>query len=603
MSQDDKNLIDQGWRRKYSDTLYELERQQRKWSHSETLLRRFISKLSLSIESDSAQLTQQFEKLRETIQSGADTQALRELVEDISTRLTEIEKGRGMRKGDDATCLALLSLLDAIDLPAGVKPRAEKLRAGLMLAKSGDGPRYVKEFQVFLSQIVSSEAPANANTRGLWARLFAPGEFAETVSPSDDKAVVQSILHYLVKHLAGMFDESMLTVWQQRINTATRREDYLAVLDNVIEMLRKRPSGSGGARFSVPGELIYEVLTGLIDSISLPDNLISEVESIRSQLASQVKTQQAQPFLGTLRGLADLLGRACKQLLREREELEEFLQQLNQRLSTLDSDLKESVELRLTSLKEGVEWGARMHEELRELDTTTQQSTDLPTLKSAVQGHIRTLENTVNNFREREEVRNTQSLNLIKHLSHEIYRLEKEGDRLRIQIEQAENQSLIDALTGVANRKAYEERVMAEVNRSQRYKTPLVLGIWDIDLFKRINDQYGHAAGDNALKGVVDRLRGNLRESDFIARYGGEEFVILMPGVGIKDAMQAATKLRQVIADSAFHFRDTSVPITISAGLAECRVGETPSELFDRADSALYRAKEQGRNRCVVAES
>ena len=126
----------------------------------------------------------------------------------------------------------------------------------------------------------------------------------------------------------------------------------------------------------------------------------------------------------------------------------------------------------------------------------------------------------------------------------------------------------------------------------------MVLAIIDIDLFKAVNDTYGHKAGDKALKLIADQLRENLRGTDFLARYGGEEFTILMPETDLDSAIIAANKLREAVTAAKFHYQGVHVSISVSAGLAELTGDDTPEALFKRADKALYRAKAAGRNRC-----
>ena len=126
-----------------------------------------------------------------------------------------------------------------------------------------------------------------------------------------------------------------------------------------------------------------------------------------------------------------------------------------------------------------------------------------------------------------------------------------------------------------------------------------MLVVWDIDFFKKVNDNYGHAAGDQVLKLVASILNKNMRETDFIARYGGEEFVSILPATDLKAAELVTDKLREIIAASNFHFREEAVKVTVSAGFAEIKENEEGEALFVRADKALYKAKESGRNNCL----
>ncbi len=163
-------------------------------------------------------------------------------------------------------------------------------------------------------------------------------------------------------------------------------------------------------------------------------------------------------------------------------------------------------------------------------------------------------------------------------------------------------QAQIDALTGVPNRLGYEQHIAQEFARWKRFKNSLVLIVCDIDRFKRINDDYGHAAGDKALKTLAKVLSQNIRETDYLARYGGEEFALIMPGATQGDAKMVAEKLRQSIESSGFHFKNEPLTITMSCGVAEFKKGDVPTDVFERADAALYKAKQTGRNKVVIAK-
>ena len=140
-----------------------------------------------------------------------------------------------------------------------------------------------------------------------------------------------------------------------------------------------------------------------------------------------------------------------------------------------------------------------------------------------------------------------------------------------------------------------------EVKYCKRYKTPLTLIIWDIDHFKRINDAYGHKAGDKTLELVARLMLNNCRETDFIARYGGEEFVMLLPNVCAEQALIAAEKIRHVISQTDFNYNGESVELTISCGISDFKESDLQhDEVFNRADNALYQSKENGRNQCAV---
>ncbi|MEI6451669.1 MAG: GGDEF domain-containing protein [Actinomycetes bacterium] len=177
-------------------------------------------------------------------------------------------------------------------------------------------------------------------------------------------------------------------------------------------------------------------------------------------------------------------------------------------------------------------------------------------------------------------------------------KLEASNALLEAQKVQLEKLATTDALTDAFNRRKFNELTLAELERVRRYGRPLSLFILDIDHFKRVNDTYGHEAGDQVLVTLAGLLRAGIRATDSLARWGGEEFVVLSPGVTADGEAHLAERLR---AAAAAHDHASVGTVTASFGVAEHSPGETPDELFARADRALYRAKDGGRNRVEVA--
>jgi diguanylate cyclase (GGDEF)-like protein len=162
----------------------------------------------------------------------------------------------------------------------------------------------------------------------------------------------------------------------------------------------------------------------------------------------------------------------------------------------------------------------------------------------------------------------------------------------------------IDPLTFMPNRRLLMKALQSEVIRSDRYKTPLSISMLDVDHFKNINDVHGHTVGDAVLGQIATYLRDHIRHPDTAGRYGGEEFLILLPNTSIKFASEQAARLCREISKLKIKAGTDTVQLTVSIGIAELNVGsETWQKLLNRADKAMYQAKEQGRNRFVAIEN
>jgi diguanylate cyclase (GGDEF)-like protein len=166
-------------------------------------------------------------------------------------------------------------------------------------------------------------------------------------------------------------------------------------------------------------------------------------------------------------------------------------------------------------------------------------------------------------------------------------------------LRQAERNALTDALTGLGNRHWMKDMFEREVGRARHSGKSLCLMMIDIDNFKRFNDEYGHISGDRVLAAVSEALREYLRPTDLIARFGGDEFAVLLPGLELVQAQQTAERLRQQVA--SLSPTSLSTAITISIGVSKNQENDDVASLVQRADAAMYAAKEQGRNRVSLS--
>jgi len=194
------------------------------------------------------------------------------------------------------------------------------------------------------------------------------------------------------------------------------------------------------------------------------------------------------------------------------------------------------------------------------------------------------------------------AVNLLLNLAQRIRvnnRMVTESNRERARFEQA---ALFDGLTGIHNRRWFDDTLTRVVRRAAYDRTTLSVALLDIDHFKRFNDDYGHAAGDRVLQTVAKTLSTDLRPTDLVARFGGEEFVVILPGTDHVGACVALNRLREAVARTTVDCGETLPQVTISVGIATATPDEEPSQLVARADAAMYRAKQAGRNRVVGSD-
>ena len=206
----------------------------------------------------------------------------------------------------------------------------------------------------------------------------------------------------------------------------------------------------------------------------------------------------------------------------------------------------------------------------------------------------------------RKVIDDTQSVQQSQRLmEQELSHMSKEVELLKRELQQVKEESMSDALTGIANRKAFDRDLQAVFGEAAQGNKTFSLLLVDIDYFKKFNDTYGHLIGDKVLRFVATALNRGVESEDLCARYGGEEFAILLKGASLNVARNTAEKLRQIVSSRAL--KDSSNnneygKITVSIGVAQYKRGEDSDELIARADTALYSAKQQGRNRVALSD-
>ena len=169
--------------------------------------------------------------------------------------------------------------------------------------------------------------------------------------------------------------------------------------------------------------------------------------------------------------------------------------------------------------------------------------------------------------------------------------------KINFMYSQTRHMSVTDALTGLYNRRHFEDNLEREFLRASRYNNNLSFAIIDVDFFKKVNDTYGHSAGDYVLKEVAYLILQNLRKTDMVFRYGGEEFAVIITETPLKQALVPLERLRKSIEEYPFSYNGQNLQVTVSIGASEVNAQiETVHQLFEKADKALYRAKENGRN-------
>jgi diguanylate cyclase (GGDEF)-like protein len=332
--------------------------------------------------------------------------------------------------------------------------------------------------------------------------------------------------------------------------------------------------------------------------LHLDRDYLQRVQAVEARLRQAESLEAA---LGTRQALIALVKDYAGHLSREREQAASFIQEIGKRLGDMESLVFDSLSQAREAQRAHDGFRTGLETQFEALEGHVNFSSTLEELKQTVLSKLKTISGALAEQRRQDQ----RQLALV---DGQMVGLEKEFDHLRGEIvtarqraESLEAELLIDPLTGIYNRRAYERRIGEEFQRFLRYGQAFAIVLFDVDHFKQVNDRFGHAIGDRCLKEICLRLGPMLRESDFFCRIGGEEFILLLPATSPKAATAVAEKLRREIAATQFVCKDQTFTVTISFGVTAITAEDRdPLSLFNRVDQAMYTAKTQGRNRVAV---
>ena len=341
-----------------------------------------------------------------------------------------------------------------------------------------------------------------------------------------------------------------------------------------------------------------ELLIRLLEQLIVPLDIQPDVDAMKQRLEGHIAVEE---WRLVLKDVASLINAIRSQMQQEKHEFENFLQQLTDRLVEMDDFLRIETESNQVAERDGQVFDQTVKGHVQEMRDDVGQATSLEQLKGHVEQRLDEMAAHILSYRETENIRLHEAQKNVDEMQTRMSSMEHETDKLKQIIVKKNRQAMVDVLTEIPNRLAYEQKVEDEIARWKRFARPLTLVMWDVDLFKKVNDSYGHKAGDKVLKTIAQLLNSRIRETDFLARYGGEEFVMLLPGTDEAETLSLVNELRSKVEECGFHYHGERVVITVSCGVSGFREEDALAQVFERADKALYQAKENGRNQCVIA--
>ncbi|EAT11244.1 diguanylate cyclase [Bermanella marisrubri] len=553
MSTDNRTDSDR-WKHKYLNLIDDHEKLEKRFADQTAHLRRALIRLSVAAEGRDQDMDIQLEELRLLLR--------KEQLNGLNRIMDNLDKGyerwqSHQEKFQNQLAQTLIDIETQYDeLPPSMSKALKSVRKKV---RSEDKAQLLMALCEVLAiwanavaeQLEGGSANGNGSGGGWFSRLFnKEGGDQQTSSANDEQGIVSST-----------------------------EESY--ELNDTYEA-----SVTGAENLTTEAS---KVLSALISKLALPSSEQPRALRLLNKVKSGLTWYELVPALEIL---SDLVVSA---LGSEQEEFEAFLKNLNERLLALKAWLKQGEDLEQKFSDSSTEFDLKMRGHLDELKQIL-ESGDTNAMKGAVTQQLDDVFATLDGFKLEQKSREIVFKEHIGELNNRLTTMEKELEEAKEQLNQSQLKAMTDSLTGLPNRGAYDVYAQQEYERYKRYGGELSLIVCDVDKFKSINDTYGHQAGDKVLQLISRQVKKGTRETDLLARYGGEEFVVLLPETKQEDAVSVAEKIIEAVATSPFHFRGKRVQITISCGVASFKKGYRPEQVFDAADAALYRAKENGRN-------
>lgn len=601
----------QRWKEKYLQALERQEQLEERWEARLDLLRRSLVRSSFAVEGGDPAVERCMQQLRAVLREGDLDDGLSALVPRLESAVLNGERERHERVARLIGALQrLVEQLLALTPPNEVRKSLKRYarQAEKRAAQASELPALLGELAGLQAQTLAVQDSSEKRADGLLQRLFGHGQ----------RALAEQVAEAPVPQVAEPHAERTETA--QVVCATTRRDDFdwsllldqlpmpAALFDEPEPAAPQEAEGQPAAdaapdeghyalpmmseqAYSAIAEHVQATLFGLLDDLQLPESHGPQAAALRERVERGLNWYELVPVLDDL---AVLMRAATSESQRE---FENYLQSLNERLSTMQDNLSAAHE----GVAQSQEAARVLDDELRQhvggLRHSVLEANDLASLKQAVRTRLDGLLATADAYQQRHSQHENQLGERLQQLVGRVTSLEQAASGLRQRLEEQRQLALVDTLTELPNRAAWDERLEVEVARWQRYGGELLLAVLDVDHFKRINDDFGHLAGDRVLKIIAGELRKRLRKTDFIARFGGEEFALLLPHTPLPEGLRLLDTLRQGIEQCPFHFKGEPVTVTLSGGLGRFAEGETLEQVFERADHALYAAKDAGRNR------
>ncbi len=366
--------------------------------------------------------------------------------------------------------------------------------------------------------------------------------------------------------------------------------DLHPLLVQIIEILSSAKSANGKDPNSNNKNIIKMLVQGL-ENLSKQDNVIPNLhDNLVKVNGAKTDTEKLDLCLKTFYFIIE-------QFSEEFKQTQKLVLSINSALAEVHNALVQSLKSSKSYDKELKALNTQIEKQIKELSSNAGEAQSIEQLQNIIDTKLNSITESIKK-REEIELKKTEALNsTLTVMESKLSQMEERTNFYRSKWLEEKSRSETDSLTELPNRGAYDKRISEEIQRWSRNPEPLCLAIIDIDHFKSINDKYGHAVGDKTLQIVSKALKKSFRTTDFVSRFGGEEFACLMVNTHPDEVMVPLEKVRKAIESIPFVIKKDRLNITISIGVTELKASDDSLSIFERADKALYEAKQTGRNK------
>lgn len=576
------------WKEKYQQALKEIDARKQEWKNEENSLYKSILRLILSHAGVDSELDKEFESMRNTLRKGADDSTRKKIIANVIEKTIIHERNRNKEQGGRVNShLQLSALIGQLELPEAYMPELDQIDRSL---SHKNKRKHIERSCARLAGIINKACESTAS----WADT---NDIKNGLVEVKQEDIFEKFLQRF--SLPGEAGLEVIEL-RKRAMEIHDHQERLEFIDEFIQLLQHLYSGSSAAvenTLSIDFDHLRDALFHLIEWLPLTCHTDKKVKKIKGQLHD---LSDETGLKNVLRNITALINDHQSSLQKELNEIQSFLKKVTLRLKDLETHIHEVAVSELEARGHSESLRESVRNNVYTIRDDIEQADSIKNIKQCINQRLIAIEQSMDTFLESEQTRRQRSEKHVKKLSKRIIDMKAEACKLQTRIREERYKAQIDALTGIPNRLAHDERMQQEFNRWQRYGQSLSLCVIDIDKFKNVNDSYGHKAGDKVLVTVAELCSSRIRDTDFFSRYGGEEFVLLLPGTALAQAQLLAENLRRDVDECDFHYAQEPVAITISCGLVEFREGDTTESAFKRADRALYAAKHAGRNRCMT---